>query len=160
MTVQSVRIVEVSLADSPVLTLMDAQQSELRALYADTTEVTEACDPASLSGVGGVLVAAERDGSLVGCGALKRWDAGTAEVRRMYVTPDARGSGAARAPLDALIARGGALGYARLVLETGDRQHAAVALYAGRVPACPELRGVRGRGEQPVFRVAAGVKGL
>ena len=130
MTVQSVRIVEVSPADSRVLALMDAQQRELRALYADTTEVTEAFDPASLSGAGGVLVAAERDGVLVGCGALKRWDAGTAEVKRMYVTPDARGSGAARALLDALIARGGALGYARLVLETGDRQHAAMALYA------------------------------
>lgn len=83
MTVQSVRIVEVSPADSRVLALMDAQQRELRALYADTTEVTEVFDPASLSGAGGVLVAAERDGGLVGCGALKRWDAATAEVKHM-----------------------------------------------------------------------------
>ncbi|WP_245621307.1 GNAT family N-acetyltransferase [Deinococcus soli (ex Cha et al. 2016)] len=76
-----------------------------------------------------MLVAAERNGTLIGCGALKRWNADTAEVKRMYVTPDTRGSGAARALLDALVTRGGALGSARLVLETGDRQHAAITLH-------------------------------
>ncbi|BBN93373.1 putative acyltransferase [Deinococcus grandis] len=130
MTTQTVRIVKASPADPRVLALMDAQQAELRELYVDTTEVTEAFDPQSLSGAGCVLLAAAReDGTLVGCGALKRWDAASAEVKRMYVTPDARGSGAARALLDALVARGRAHGYARLVLETGDRQHAAIALY-------------------------------
>ncbi|AKH17250.1 hypothetical protein SY84_09540 [Deinococcus soli (ex Cha et al. 2016)] len=83
----------------------------------------------ALTGTGGVLVAAERNGTLIGCGALKRWNADTAEVKRMYVTPDTRGSGAARALLDALVTRGGALGSARLVLETGDRQHAAITLH-------------------------------
>ena len=129
MTAQAVRIVEVSPADPRALALMDAQQTELRRLYADTTEVTEAFDPAALTGTGGVLVAAERNGTLIGCGALKRWNADTAEVKRMYVTPDTRGSGAARALLDALVTRGGALGSARLVLETGDRQHAAITLH-------------------------------
>lgn len=129
MTTQTVRIVEDSPADPRVLALMDAQQAELRRLYADITEVTEAFDPASLAGTGCALVAAERGGMLIGCGALNRWDAASAEVKRMYVTPDARGSGAARALLDALIARGRAHGYAWLVLETGDRQHAAIALY-------------------------------
>lgn len=94
MTTQTVRIVKASPADPRVLALMDAQQAELRELYVDTTEVTEAFDPQSLSGAGCVLLAAAReDGTLVGCGALKRWDAASAEVKRMYVTPDARGSG-------------------------------------------------------------------
>lgn len=66
---------------------------------------------------------------MIGCGALKRWDGDTAEVKRMYVTPDARGSGAAQALLDALVVGGRALGYRRLVLETGDRQQAAIGLY-------------------------------
>jgi putative acetyltransferase len=53
----------------------------------------------------------------------------TAEVRRMYVLKSARRGGLARALLDQLEAQARRLGYRGLRLETGYRQHAAMALY-------------------------------
>jgi GNAT superfamily N-acetyltransferase len=57
----------------------------------------------------------------------------------MYVVPAFRGQGIARRLLTALEAESTALGISRLVLETGDRQPEALALYerAGfaRIPA-------------------------
>jgi putative acetyltransferase len=47
----------------------------------------------------------------------------------MYVAPAARGTGLGRRLVDALEAEARALGMRRLVLETGTRQHAAIALY-------------------------------
>ncbi len=108
---------------------MKAQQRELRALYQDTDERTEPFNPAVLSGEGGVLLAIEEDGALLACGALKRIAADTAEVKRMYTVPEARGRGLGRQILLALIERGRALGFRRLVLETGDLQPAAIHLY-------------------------------
>jgi GNAT superfamily N-acetyltransferase len=47
----------------------------------------------------------------------------------MYVAPEERGRGVGRALLAALEAAARALGLSRLVLETGDRQREAIALY-------------------------------
>jgi GNAT superfamily N-acetyltransferase len=65
----------------------------------------------------------------VGCGALRRYDAVTAEVKRMYVKPEMRRRGIARSMLRVLEARATSLGYKRLVLETGTKQPEAIALY-------------------------------
>ena len=51
------------------------------------------------------------------------------ELRRMFVTQHARRDGVARALLARLEADALALGYRRLVLETGTRQKPAMALY-------------------------------
>lgn len=71
------------------------------------------------------------DGVPVGCGAVGMRDEGVAELKRMYVVPTARGRGVSKAVLAALEAEAVALGAHRLVLETGDRQQAALGLYAG-----------------------------
>lgn len=115
--------------DRRVIDLMNAQQRELRALYQDTDERTEPFDPAILSGEGSALVAVEEDGRLLACGALKRIEADTAEVKRMYTVPEARGRGLGRQILDGLIERGRSMGLRRLVLETGDLQAEAIGLY-------------------------------
>ena len=65
----------------------------------------------------------------VGCGALRRFDAVTAEVRRMYVLKPARRAGIARAILVRLEKDAARLGYQMLLLETGNRQRPAMALY-------------------------------
>jgi GNAT superfamily N-acetyltransferase len=65
----------------------------------------------------------------VGCGAVRLLDAETAELKRMYVAPTARGRGLGRRLVAALEAEARALGVRRLVLETGVRQAAALALY-------------------------------
>ncbi|WP_230283928.1 GNAT family N-acetyltransferase [Deinococcus sp. 23YEL01] len=125
-------IVDAAPDDPRVAGLMNAQQRELRALYQDTDERTEPFNPMVLTGPGCVLLAARRGDDrapLLACGALKRWDAQSAEVKRMYTLPQVRGQGLARALLEELIVRGRREGYARLVLETGDQQEAALALY-------------------------------
>ncbi len=68
-------------------------------------------------------------GQAVACGALKRHDGGIGEVKRMYTRPTHRG----RRIGERIVARIEALarseGLERLVLETGDRHHAAWKVY-------------------------------
>jgi GNAT superfamily N-acetyltransferase len=75
------------------------------------------------------LVVRSDDGEAIGCGGLRQLDAGAGEVKRMYVSPEHRGSGAADAVLLALHEQALELGWTQLRLETGDRQPDAVAFY-------------------------------
>jgi GNAT superfamily N-acetyltransferase len=65
----------------------------------------------------------------VACGGVSRYEDTTAELRRMYVRPEARGRGVSRALLGALESEARRLGYAFVRLETGDRQPEAIGLY-------------------------------
>ncbi|WP_149179633.1 GNAT family N-acetyltransferase [Streptomyces sp. TRM49041] len=56
------------------------------------------------------------------------WD-GDAELKRMYVIPEARGRGIARRILGLLEEDARAAGRLRMVLETGDMQPEAIGLY-------------------------------
>lgn len=80
----------------------------------------------------GAFLIARLDGAPVGCGALRPapvGEPGTAEVKRMYVASSARGRGISRRILEGLEQQAAALGYRRVVLETGIRQAEAMALY-------------------------------
>jgi GNAT superfamily N-acetyltransferase len=72
----------------------------------------------------------------VACGAVKRLDQQTGEIKRMFVAPGARGQGVARALLGALEDTARELGYERVRLDTGAKQPHAQALYpsAGYTP--------------------------
>jgi len=76
-----------------------------------------------------VFLVARLDGRPVGCGALRRLDPTTGELKRMYVRPQAEGKGIGRLLVEALAAWALDQGIERLVLETGVRQLAAIALY-------------------------------
>jgi putative acetyltransferase len=65
----------------------------------------------------------------IGCGAVRRLDDHTAEIKRMYVDPKARGKGAGRVILVALELEARTLGAKSILLETGERQFEAVNLY-------------------------------
>lgn len=65
----------------------------------------------------------------VACGGVLRYDETTAEIRRMYVAPSARGRGLSRPMLAALEDEARELGYDFVRLETGDRQPEAIKLY-------------------------------
>ncbi len=65
----------------------------------------------------------------VGCGAIKKFDNTTMEIKRMYVRPDKRGVGIADKIIAALEAWAKEMEYERCVLETGERQVAAVQFY-------------------------------
>jgi putative acetyltransferase len=72
---------------------------------------------------------ARRHGAAVGCGGVALF-ADFAEVKRMYVRDAARGTGVADAILARLVAEVRGAGLSVLRLETGDRQLAAMRLYA------------------------------
>jgi putative acetyltransferase len=70
------------------------------------------------------------DGDLpVGCGAIKQYADDTMEVKRMYVLPEKRGHGIAASILGELEVWAKELNYTRCVLETGQKQPEAIALY-------------------------------
>ncbi len=129
--------------DDPVaVALIAALDADLDVRYADD-DVDNEPDHAMLNVLHddvapprGAFYVASIDGEPVGCGALRPHGEGSAEVKRMYVSPAARGRGVARALLGALESAAVDLGYRHLVLETGVRQHEAMALYesAGWTP--------------------------
>lgn len=89
-------------------------------------------NPASdedMSPPAGFFVVARFDGNAVGCGALKRKDDATGEIKRMWTAPDARGRGVARAVLQALEAIARDAGFTTLHLETNRTLIEAQALY-------------------------------
>lgn len=81
-----------------------------------------------VEGRGGFFIAYIGD-EPVGCGAVRRYEPGVGEIKRMYVAPAARGKGVGGAILRALEAEARRLGFTRLVLETGPRQPEAIACY-------------------------------
>jgi len=69
-------------------------------------------------------------GRAVGCVVLYRRDDDTAEIKRLYVAPAARGTGIGRALAEAAIDRARAAGHRRIVLDTHrNRLEAAYTLY-------------------------------
>ncbi|WP_171161948.1 GNAT family N-acetyltransferase [Streptomyces sp. I05A-00742] len=77
-----------------------------------------------------VFLLARREDEPAGCAGLRRLDARTAEVTRMYVRPAHRGAGTAPALLEALEETARGWGVARVVLETRRDLTEARALYA------------------------------
>ena len=76
-----------------------------------------------------LFLVARIDDIAIGCGAVRFLAPDTAEVKRMYVAPEARGTGVGREVLDLLESFAVDAGARRLGLETGELQHAALALY-------------------------------
>lgn len=74
------------------------------------------------------LVAYQND-KAIGCGAIKKMDEQTMEVKRMYVPPKLRGNGIASQILKELETWSKELGYKKCILETGKMQPEAIALY-------------------------------
>lgn len=73
-------------------------------------------------------VARNADGAAVGCGAMVVTPE-FAEVKRMYVRPEARGQGLARRVLSLLEQEAAQRGATQYALETGPLQPEAIALY-------------------------------
>ena len=69
------------------------------------------------------------DENAVGCGAFKQFDEQSVEVKRMYVKPSHRGTGAASQILESLELWAKEEGNKRCILETGERQVEAVKFY-------------------------------
>ena len=71
----------------------------------------------------------DADGELLGCAGVYPMKEGTAELRKMYLRPAARGKGLGRFLLEHSLERARALGFRVMVLQTASVLGDAVALY-------------------------------
>jgi putative acetyltransferase len=128
--------VEPSRLDSPearqmILAMWDELDVRYADLQGDENEPIERALPEQFVPPEGAFVVARMEGGRpVGCGGIRRLDPDAAEVKRMYVAPEARRTGVARAILGALEDRARELGFRVVRLETGVRQPEAMALYS------------------------------
>ena len=90
---------------------------------------TDDLHPEQLAPPTGRFIIVYDAGEPIACGAIRRHDDETAEIKRMWVRPTARGRGVARLILDELESSAVRIGYRATVLETGVRQPEALALY-------------------------------
>ena len=102
----------------------------MRDRYAGVGDIGPAREAHMFEPPGGVfLVTRTDDGRAIACGGVCRFDAARAELKRMYVLPESRGTGLGRLLLEALERDARRLGYTGIVLETGDKQPEALGLY-------------------------------
>lgn len=111
-------------------TLFPGLTAELQELYADlTAEVPPRLTAEDVEPPDGRWLVAYSDGVPIGCAALRRLDDQTAEIKRVYVVPDARGTGVARSLIGRLETIAREVGYRAMRMDTGPRQQASVALF-------------------------------
>lgn len=126
---ESIRIERADVTADISRALIGALNAELSGVYVEPGSTHFHLGAGEVDEGRGAFLVVYLDGRPVGCGAVRRLDAGTAELKRMYVAPAARGTGLGRRLVAALETEARELGVRRLVLETGVRQVAALALY-------------------------------
>jgi GNAT superfamily N-acetyltransferase len=127
--------VEIVLRDEPIdgpdgRRLMSAYVADISARYPGWTPTSgPSAEPRELIPPHGSFVVAYADGRPAGCGAVKRLDSHSAEIKRLYVTPEARGAGLSRRILARLEQVARENGHAAVRLDTGNMQPEALALF-------------------------------
>lgn len=81
-----------------------------------------------IDAINNVIVLYDND-SAVACGAIKKYDDDTVEVKRMFTKLEARGKGFAGIIIDELEKWAFELSYNKCILETGVRQKEAIQFY-------------------------------
>jgi GNAT superfamily N-acetyltransferase len=128
----------VSFAHPDAIALNDRVQREYAVRYGDGDGDATPLDPAMFEPPHGVyLIGYDDAGTPIATGGWRAMEAdglggyadGDAEIKRMYVVPEARGRGLSRVVLAALEDDARAAGRIRMVLETGTAQPEAIALY-------------------------------
>ena len=77
----------------------------------------------------GALLVARVDGRVGGCVALRHLDGDACEMKRLFVSPAARGRGIGRLLAEGIVGEARRLGYARIRLDTTPGMEPAQALY-------------------------------
>jgi GNAT superfamily N-acetyltransferase len=127
-----VRLRSVPYRDPVAHELVERVQQEYVRRYGGRDEA--AVDPAEFQPPTGSFLVAEVDGVPAGCGGWRVHGygapPGTVEVKRVYVEPAFRRRGLAQLLMAALEDDAVAAGHRAVVLNSGDRQPEALALYA------------------------------
>jgi putative acetyltransferase len=138
-------VTAVPLSHPDALALIELLDAELTERYPNPDDNHFELTAAQVSDGQGVFLLATMGAEAVGCGALRRLDQETGEVKRMYVVPAARRGGVGRRLIAELEQHARRLNLHRLVLETGEQQPESIGLYerAGfaRVPCFGEYAG-------------------
>jgi GNAT superfamily N-acetyltransferase len=115
----------------PASDLVAAMVAEMAPLYGriDAPHLPSATPADFAPPRGRFLVGFGDDGAPLCCGGVKGLDAAVAEIKRMYVVPEARGRGLAKMLLAALEDAARDLGYTVARLDTGPRQPHAQRMY-------------------------------
>jgi putative acetyltransferase len=114
-------------AQAEVAPLLEASDIYMASLY--PAESNHMLDVASLRHPRVAFLVARVDGKALGCGAVVDSGEGWAEVKRMFVSPAARGLRLGRRLLDEIEAIAIRRGVRALRLEMGGRQPEALGLY-------------------------------
>ena len=122
------RLRAVGYADPVAQHLIERVQQEYVVRYGGRDAAV--VDPAEFSPPLGLFLVAEVDGVPAGCGGWRAYGDGVAELKRMYVEPAFRRRGLAALLLAELEGTAAAAGHRQLLLNSGDRQPEALALYA------------------------------
>jgi GNAT superfamily N-acetyltransferase len=126
-----VEIRKSALASADAVRLIAALNAELSASHPEPGASHFSLRGEQVGDGQGAFLIAYLDQLAVGCGAVRRLDKQTAELKRMYVDPRVRGQGVGRALVQSLEQEALALGVARVVLETGVRLAPAIRMYEG-----------------------------
>lgn len=110
-----------------VIALLQQSDAYMATLY--PAESNHLLDVASLEKPEVSFFVARKDGEIVGCCALVVSGEGAAEIKRMFVSPEARGLAIGRLLMEALEDCARATGLAAIRLETGISQPEAIGLY-------------------------------
>ncbi|MGA2551310.1 MAG: GNAT family N-acetyltransferase [Burkholderiaceae bacterium] len=77
----------------------------------------------------GAFFIAQEEGHLLGCVGVRPFLSGVAELKRMYVRPNAQGRGIGRVLAERAVVAAKKLGYAKLILDTLPSMMTALSLY-------------------------------
>ncbi|ARO30257.1 GCN5-related N-acetyltransferase protein [Rhizobium sp. NXC14] len=110
-----------------VIRLLDLSDAYAASLY--PAESNHMVDLSLLEKPSVSFFVARNEGAIVGCCALVEAGDGTAEIKRMFVDPQARGLKIASGLMNALEAIAGEKRLTAIRLETGIHQPEAIALY-------------------------------
>lgn len=126
------KLPEVTIAEEPprqteILRLLEMSDAYAASLY--PAESNHLVDISALEQPDVSFFVARFDGAIVGCCALVEAGDGTAEIRRMFVDPQARGLKVGKRLLQAIEQRAVSIGLDVIRLETGIHQPEAIGLY-------------------------------
>nr|CAD6415459.1 N-acetyltransferase [Rhizobium sp. Q54] len=118
-------------AESPrqpeILRLIELSDAYAASLY--PAESNHLVDVSTLERPSVLFLVARKEAAAVGCCALVEATDGTAEIKRMFVDPNARGLRIGKLLLEAILERARRRGIGFVRLETGIRQPEAIGLY-------------------------------
>lgn len=89
-------------------------------------------DPSDVTPPKGWFLVARLDGRPVGCGALKRIDGSSGEIKRVWISPDVRGMGVASRIMDRLEVIAAEAGFRNVRLDTNRTLLEAQTMYHKR----------------------------